>query len=124
MWRAPNRPDHRISQSFNDGIVNIFTVEDMAEPGYQPKEKLTPLVSLKYENRRVGIERYYSARQNQTEVQRVIRVPHSGMKITNRNKAITEDGAEYRIDLVQLVPDVYPPSDDLTLVAYVQGVQT
>lgn len=124
MWKAPNRPDHRISQSFNDGIVNIFTVTDQAEPGYQPKEKLTPLVSLKYENRRVGIERYYSARQNQTEIQRVIRVPHSGMKISNRNKAITEDGAEYRIDLVQMVPDVYPPSDDLTLVAYVQGVQT
>lgn len=123
MWKAPKRPDHRISQSFNDGIVNIFTVEDKAEPGYQPREKPTRLVSLKYENRRVGIERYYSARQNQTEVQRVIRVPHSGMKISNRNKAITEDGEEYRIDLVQMVPDVYPPSDDLTLVAYVQGVK-
>ena len=29
--------------------------------------------------------------------------------------AITEDGEQYRIDLVQTVTDVYPPSMDLTL---------
>lgn len=124
MWKAPKRPANEITQTYNDGIVNIFTVTDEAEPGYQPKEKLTPFVSLRYENRRLGIERYYSGRQNQTEIQRVIRVPHIRQNLSNRNKAITEDGTEYRIDLVQMVPDVYPPSDDLTLARYTQGVSS
>ena len=30
--------------------------------------------------------------------------------------AVTEDGVQYGIDLVQQVQDVYPPSMDLTLV--------
>ena len=52
---------------------------------------------------------------------RVLRVEHTATEITPQNKAITEDGHEYRIELIQFVPDVYPPSDDLTLVAYRQG---
>ena len=78
-------------------------------------------VTLNYENRRVGVQRYYDAKQAQTTVSRVIRVQHTATEITPQNKAVTEDGREYRIDLIQFVPDVYPPSDDLTLVAYRQG---
>lgn len=121
-WKKPNRPEHEISQSYNDGVVTIYSVTDEAEPGYQPREALTELAKLCYENRKLGIQRYYQGKQNQTEVKRVIRVPHMPQKITNRDKAVTEDGAEYRIDLVQLVPDVWPLSDDLTLAAYRQGV--
>lgn len=42
-----------------------------------------------------------------------MRVPRYG-GITNQDVAITEDGRQYRIDLVQNA-DVYPPSLDLTL---------
>ena len=121
MWKAPQRPDHKISQSYNDGAVTIYSVTDAAAPGYQPEEKLEELVSLHYENRRVGVQRYYDSKQVQDEVKRVIRVQHIQQEITPRNKAVTEDGREYRIDLIQFVPDVWPPSDDLTLVAYRQG---
>lgn len=121
MWKAPYRPDHKISQSYNDGAVTIYSVTDAAAPGYQPKEQLKELVSLHYENRRVGVQRYYDAKQVQDEVKRVIRVQHIQQEITPRNKAVTEDGRAYRIDLIQFVPDVWPPSDDLTLVAYRQG---
>lgn len=121
MWKAAHRPDHKISQSYNDGVVTIYRIDDAAAPGYQPKEQPTKLVTLKYENRRVGVQRYYDAKQAQTTVSRVLRVQHTGTEITPQNKAVTEDGHEYRIDLIQFVPDVYPPSDDLTLVAYRQG---
>ena len=124
MWRAARRPDHKISQSYNDGVVKIYGVVDAAPAGYQPSEQLALLYTLHYENRRVGIQRYYSAKQAQSEVKRVLRVPLLPGRLTPRNKAITEDGAEYRVDLVQLVPDVWPPSDDLTLVAYRQGAGT
>lgn len=120
-WRAPRRPDHKISQSYNDGIVKIYSVEDEAAPGYQPVEKLTLTVELAYEERSVGVKRYYAAKQAQETVKRVLRVQHLQNPPGPRNKAVTEDGAEYRIDLIQKVPDVWPPSDDLTLVDYRQG---
>lgn len=120
-WKSPGRPEHKITQSYNDGMLTVYTVSDEAAPGRQPVRRLAELVKLPYETRRVGIQRYYAAAQNQTKVQRVLRVPHSGEPVTNRCLADTEDGSRYRIDLVQFVPDVYPPSDDLTLVVYEQG---
>ena len=124
MWRAPNRPDHKISQSFNDGVVVISSVTDDAEPGDMPVPELTEKITLNYEERKLGISRYYNAMQNQIKVQRVIRVPDSGTEITSQDVAETEDGKKYRIDLIQSVRDVFPPCLDITLVEYSQGVQT
>ena len=120
-FRKPSRPKNEISQTYNSGIVNIFNVTNNGAPGKKPVEKLIPLVSLRYEEQKLGIQRYYQAKQNQTEISRVIRVPKPGTAITNRDIAYTEDGEKYRIDLVQNVAEVYPVSLDLTLVKYVQG---
>ena len=114
-WKSPNRPTYEISQSFNDGIINIFTVSDVAQPGRKPVQSLTPLLTLKYEERKLGIQRYYSGQQNQTEISRVIRVPQPPHEITNTMIAATEKSTQYRIRLVQMVRDVYPPCYDLTL---------
>lgn len=123
-WKAPHRPEHKVTQDYNDGMVTVYRVEDEAQPGYLPKEKLIKLVKLPYAQRSLGFKRYYSAKQNQTQIKRILRVPESSVKITNLDKVITEDGSEYRIDLVQPVPDVRPPSLDLTLADYTQGVST
>lgn len=122
--RTPFRPRERdeITQNFNDGMVTIYTVMDGAASGYRPEPDLTPLVTLCYQERKLGIKRYYSAKQNQIHVERVIRVPKPGtFEINSQNVAETEDGNRYRIDLVQLVPDVWPPCQDLTLVDYLQN---
>lgn len=120
MWKAPNRPRHEISQGYNDGFVKIYRETDAANPGYAPQVELTFKVGLPYHERVVGIRRYYDARQNQTRVERVIRVQDTGL-VSNLDTAILEDGSRYRIDLVQHVEDVWPPSADLTLVSYQQG---
>ena len=109
-----------MTQDFNSGIVTIYTVTDSALPGYQPKPELTEKIVLRYEEQRLGIQRYYAAMQNQIQIERVIRVPRA--KITNQDIAETEDGVKYRIDLIQTVDLVYPPSLDLTLTRYEQGV--
>ena len=114
MWRAPQRPNNQISQSFNSGLVKIYSVENTAPPGYKPVEKLVYKLTLRYEEQRLGIQRFYSGQQNQSQIERVIRVPRAG-GVNNQNVAITEDGHRYRIDLVQAVMEVYPPSLDLTL---------
>lgn len=116
-WRAPTRPtENQITQCYDDGVVTVYAVTDAAAPGYQPKPQLVkpPKAVLRYEEQRLGIQRYYDALQNQIQVERVIRTPRHG-QITNQDVAVTEDGRQYRIDLVQTVQNVWPASQDLTL---------
>lgn len=114
MWKAPRRPTHEVSQSYNDGVVRIYAVTDKAELGNKPVEALTSRVTLHYAEQRLGITRYYAAAQNAAQIERVIRVQRHP-SVNAQDIAITEDGKQYRIDLVQSVEDVYPPSYDLTL---------
>lgn len=117
MRKTPFRPDdRRITQSYRDGVVRIYAVTDGAAPGYQPRPVLAPLLeTLFYQERRVGLQRYYAGRQAQVEVERVIRT-QLRPAVNPQCVAVTEDGVQYGIELVQQVQDVYPPSMDLTLV--------
>lgn len=114
MWKAPYRPNNQITQAFNSGLVKIYTVKNVAAPGYKPVEKLVYKLALRYDEQRLGVQRYYSGQQNQSQIERVIRTPRAG-KVSNQDVAITEEGHKYRIDLVQAVMEVYPSSQDLTL---------
>lgn len=133
--KAPFRPrqEAQVTQCYNDGKVTIYDVRDDAVNGFLPNPTYQVKVTLAYQERKLGIRRYYDARQNQVRVERVIRVPKpSGefqpeddppepLRITSQDAARTEDGKLYRIDLVQSVPDVFPPSLDLTLAVYEQN---
>ena len=122
-WRAPKRPDHKVSQTFTDGLVTIFRTRDVSQPGYAPEKRTEELLRLPYANRRLGLQRYFAAKEAQEEAERVIRVPRTG-KVSSLDTAQTEDGQKYRISLVQLVPEIYPPCDDVTLVHYETGAST
>ena len=114
MRKTPFRPDDRqITQPYRDGVVRIYTVTDAAQPGYQPRPALTLLETLFYQERRVGLQRYYSGKQAQVQVERVIRT-QLRPGISPQCVAITEDGVQYGIDLVQRAEDVYPASMDRT----------
>lgn len=116
--KTPFRATNEITQPFNDGVVRIYAVSDDAEPGYQPVPKLTLKETLPFEERVLGINRLYLSRQNQAEVSRVIRVQRRS--ISSQDAAITHDGKQYRVDSVQKVDGVFPPSLDLSLVAVEQ----
>ena len=111
MWKAPNRPKNEITQAFNDGIVTFYTVENVANPGYAPVEKLNQKIMLRYSEQRLGINRLYLAKQAMAEVQKVIRIPRAG-NINPQDVAITEDGEQYIVETVQTVPDIFPPCLD------------
>lgn len=115
MRKTPFRPDdRRITQSYRDGVVRIYTVTDSAAPGYQPRPVLTLLETLFYQERRLGLQRYYAGRQAQVEVERVIRT-QLRPDVNPQCVAVTEDGVQYGIDMVQQLTDVCPASMDLTL---------
>lgn len=122
MWNPPFRPGNEITQSFNDGLVTVYNVTDGGRPGRIPAPVLIKKVSLRYEERQLGLRRYYSARQNQVQIERVVRVPRTG-KVSSQDVAVTEDGRQYRVDWVQAVENTYPPSMDLTLAAVEQVYQ-
>lgn len=120
--QAPFRPRTQadVSQSYGDGVVIIYSESDGAPAGLLPRPVLTRKLRLDYQEQKLGVQRYYQAKQNQIHVERVIRVQRSPVEITSQDVAITEDGRRYRIDLIQAVRDVWPASLDLTLVAYTQ----
>ena len=114
MRKLPTRRTNEITQQFNSGVVNIYAVENVAEPGYKPQEEETLKYSWRYEEQRLGIQRFFYGKQNMIEIERIIRIPRAGT-ITNQDIAQTEDGKKYSIVMVQSTTDVYPPSLDLTL---------
>lgn len=102
-------------QTFNDGIVKIYSVGNIAAPGNMPKDGLTLKISpLRYEERIVGMGRYWTAMQVQAQIDRIIRVPRIE-SISSQDVAIPIDGKQYQIKQVQYVPDIEPPSMDLSL---------
>lgn len=112
--KLPFRPGNEISQGFNSGMVRIYRLTDTAKPGYLPKPNPVEVAALRYEELRLGLTRYYAAQQNNVDVERVLRVPRvPGIAV--QDLAVTEDGQEYAIDLVQTVEGVFPPCLDLTL---------
>lgn len=119
MRQNPFRAGNEISQPFNSGVASIYRVTDMGEPGYAPVPRLELRVKLHYEELKLGLIRFYSAKQNQVKVERVLRVPRRP-DISPQDVAVTEDRKQYRIELVQMAEGVYPPSLDLTLGAVEQ----
>jgi hypothetical protein len=66
-----------------------------------------------YERRKVGITRFYTALQDNIEVDAVIRVPEQ-FEVSTQDYCII-GGNQYGIHQVQEVSDTMPPSRDLTL---------
>ena len=105
-------------QSYNDGIVKIYKVADLALPGEMPIEGLVFKNSLNYHERTVGMGRYYAAMQNNIKVDFVIRCPEvRGLseKPTDILVAILADGQQYKVIQIQYIEDASPPSMDLSL---------
>ena len=102
------------TQTFNDGIVKIYSVGNVSVPGGIPKEELTLMRMLRYKERTVGFNRYYVAMQNNIEVAFVIRCQQL-RDVKPNNVAILIDGDQYRIRQIQYPEDIDPPVMDLTL---------
>lgn len=119
--RAPYRPNNEITQQYNDGAVEIFSLIDKASPGYQPRKEPKLKYQLRYAEQRLGLNRIYLGRQNHVEILKVIRVPK--VDITTQDIAVIHDGNQYSIDTVQEAMGVYPPSLDLSLKAIAHRIE-
>lgn len=104
------------NQEFNDGVVNIFTVANNALPGDTPKKKLrVKHEGLRYEERTVGMGRFWTAAQNNVKIDIILRVPRMRDVCTQDIAIPSFDKQQYEIKQVQYPPDVQPPVMDLSL---------
>jgi len=102
------------TQSYNDGVVVVYAVENIAQPGSMPADKITQKESLRYDERTVGLNRFYAAMQNNVNIKYVLRCPRI-RSISTLDVAVPNDGKQYKIVQIQYPQDVEPPSMDLTL---------
>ena len=142
-WKAPHRPKGKVSQTFNDGLLSVYGVTDAAAPGHKPVKQRTLKVTLAFDERRVGVERFYRSAQAQARIERVLRVPAGAQRIATpagtaadavsksdtaikAQDLVTVTGSDllYCVELVQTVPDVYPASLDLSLSCVDQDAPT
>lgn len=106
------------AQTYNDGTVKIGSLKNVALPGKMPKMEMTEKVFLRFKERTVGINRFFSAAQNNIKVDRLIRCQK--YEVTTQDIAVIE-GVEYKIKQIQFPEDVFPKSMDLSLERLVQS---
>ncbi|MDL2318219.1 hypothetical protein LJC74_03870 [Eubacteriales bacterium OttesenSCG-928-A19] len=103
------------TQIFNDGTCAIYAVSNGAAPGAKPVPVLVVKHGLlRYAERMVGMSRFWGARQNNVQIDKLIRVARIADAST-QDIAALEDGNQYAILQIQAVQDVEPPCMDLSL---------
>lgn len=100
-------------QSYNDGVVELFGLKNIAEAGGTPKDTLFRKERMCFERRTLGMTRYYSALQNNVKLGQLLRVQRRASILAGDVAVV--DGVQYKIERVQCPKDVTPPSMDLEL---------
>lgn len=60
---------------FDDGLLTVYRLKNVAEDGMMPVLKETEILTTCYSERTVGSSRYYNALQADTQVDMMVRIP-------------------------------------------------
>lgn len=96
-----------------DGVLWVCKLGDIGEPGEMPKEGLIPEWKLRYDERMVGMNRFWSAQQVAATITRLVRC-HRLEQVTSLH-VVMIGTEQYTIRQIQYIPDVSPPVMDLSL---------
>lgn len=108
------------TQTFEDGVVSIYSVGNIAVAGNMPKEGLTLKVEkLRYDEKTVGMSRFWISKQAQIKIDLLIRTPQL-REVSTQDVAIPKDGKQYKILQIQYPEGIFPPVMDLSLERLVQ----
>ena len=105
-----------LTQQFNDGVLKVYEVTNIAEAGDRPKDGLIPKFNgaVPYEERTVGITRFYTGKQTQNTIEQLLRIPRVN-GISRNDIVVPIDGEQYRIEQLQSINDIEPRCLDLSL---------
>ncbi len=93
-------------ETFNDGICVIREIDDDGEPGDVVEKP-------RFQERTVGVRRYYEAMTNKIQIDMLIRIPYRPYLTTEYMAEIC--GNVYEITQAQRIPDTKPECTDLSL---------
>jgi len=92
------------NQTFNDGIVKIYGLKNIAEEGLRPVVKPCFKEVLRFRERTVGITRYNLNLQNNAKIDRLLRV-QTRRNISTQDIAVV-NGEQYVIKQVQYIENL------------------
>lgn len=100
-----------LTQTYNDGTARIYVLksESLTQGTLEFKDGPLP-----YDERTVGMSRFWAAKQYHVKIDRMIRLPKKD-NVDCDDIVVLIDGRQYQIKQVQYPPDVCPPSMDLSL---------
>ena len=87
--------------TFDDGIVGIYELINLAGNGDTPGKGLRIKESFHFGYDVLGINRYYIAQQANQQIEAVINIPGWNPIRSGRDVAVLEDGSQFRIQLAQ-----------------------
>lgn len=90
--------------TFDDGILKIYDVKDISEPGMKPVTGLVYKSSHYFGYETVGITRYYTAMQANNKISELVHI-WQDRSITTQNICVMEDGQQYKCQFVQHTKD-------------------
>ncbi len=94
--------------------MKVYAIRNASKSGALPKKELElKEADLHYEERTVGMSRFFAAAQANTKIVRLLRTPKRA-NINNGDAVIPIDGLQYEIKQIQYPRDA-PLSMDLSL---------
>lgn len=84
----------------DNGILKIYSLENISEPGYMPVEKLVKVCDAYYAEQTVGVTRLYAALGANQKIDMLVRCYNTVLP-ENAEYVILEDGKQYRITVKQ-----------------------
>lgn len=86
--------------TFDDGILKIYKMKDIAEPGKKPAPQLVLCSKHYFGYEIIGATRYYAAKQAQVQISNLVRI-WQDRSVEAGNICILEDGKQYQCENVQ-----------------------
>lgn len=86
--------------TFDDGVLQICSVVNAADPGDKPVRQLSVVESFHFGYDQLGITRYYTAMQAHQQIEAVVNIP-GWNRIAVESVAVLEDGTQYVVRMVQ-----------------------
>lgn len=107
------------TQTYNDGLLTISRIENTASPGdFAVPSLVEKHAGIRYENRTVGMSRFWQGKQLDVRIDRLLRCPLI-RDVHPLDVVTTEDSQTYQIEQLQYPQDIEPPSMDMSLSAIV-----
>lgn len=99
-------------QTFNDGLVSLYVLENVSLPGDMPTDELINKYTLRFDERTVGYSRYFTAQQNQVVLDKMVRCLRVGI---DTSYIAVINGEQFHIRQIQHPFDVVPKVMDMSL---------